>query len=59
MLRIIKEQQEGLLRQRRLPLVLDLDDTLVRLVGNETGRYVPEDQLHLCRWMQIGGPVVG
>ncbi|KAI8579531.1 hypothetical protein K450DRAFT_241442 [Umbelopsis ramanniana AG] len=49
MLRIIKEQQEGLLRQRRLPLVLDLDDTLVRLVGNETGRYVPEDQLHLCQ----------
>lgn len=49
MLRIIKEQQEGLLRQRRLPLVLDLDDTLVRLVGNETGRYVPDNQLHLCR----------
>jgi hypothetical protein len=48
MLRIIKEQQDGLLRQRRLPLVLDLDDTLVRLVGNETGRYVPENQLHLC-----------
>ncbi|KAG2171693.1 hypothetical protein INT43_008073 [Umbelopsis isabellina] len=49
MLRIIKEQQEGLLRQRRLPLVLDLDDTLVRLVGNETGRYVPDNQLHLCQ----------
>jgi hypothetical protein len=27
--------------------VLDLDDTLVRLVGNSPGRYVAEDQIHL------------
>ena len=44
--RIVKDQAESLLRSRRLPLVLDLDDTLVRAVGDSPGRYVlPEDAL--------------
>jgi predicted HAD superfamily phosphohydrolase YqeG len=33
---------EGLKREKRIPLVLDLDDTLVRMVGNNDTRYVPE-----------------
>ncbi|RUS18702.1 hypothetical protein BC938DRAFT_475916 [Jimgerdemannia flammicorona] len=49
MQRIIREQQDGMLKLRRLPLVLDLDDTLVRLVGSEPGRYVPESALLFCR----------
>ena len=37
---------ETLLRSRKLPLVLDLDDTLVRVVGgNNPDRYVPEEQI--------------
>ena len=43
MQRIVREPQMTLLNIRRLPLVLDLDDTLVRLVGNAPGRYVPEE----------------
>ncbi|KAF9986475.1 hypothetical protein BGZ75_001778 [Mortierella antarctica] len=39
---MIHNQKVNLLRTRRLPLVLDLDDTLVRLVGNERSRYVSE-----------------
>ncbi|KAF9955138.1 hypothetical protein BGZ72_003983 [Mortierella alpina] len=39
---MINNQKVNLLRTRRLPLVLDLDDTLVRLVGNERSRYVSE-----------------
>ncbi|KAG0197726.1 hypothetical protein BGX28_008772 [Mortierella sp. GBA30] len=39
---MINNQKINLLRSRRLPLVLDLDDTLVRLVGNERSRYVSE-----------------
>ncbi|KAI9203086.1 uncharacterized protein BJ171DRAFT_425749 [Polychytrium aggregatum] len=40
--RDIQSRAEALLRGRKLPLVLDLDDTLVRVVGNEPGRYVSE-----------------
>ncbi|KAL1922653.1 uncharacterized protein VTP21DRAFT_10192 [Calcarisporiella thermophila] len=47
--RIVREQQENLLRQRRLPLVLDLDDTLVRLVGNSQDRYVKEHEASLVQ----------
>ncbi|KAF8923494.1 hypothetical protein BGZ58_002894 [Dissophora ornata] len=39
---VIRNQKYNLLKARRLPLVLDLDDTLVRLVGNERSRYVSE-----------------
>lgn len=53
MKRIIREQQEGMLKLRRLPLVLDLDDTLVRLVGNEVGRYVPESVLNSCEYRSL------
>jgi hypothetical protein len=42
--KVIQEQADMLLRSRKLPLVLDLDDTLVRVVGNKPGRYVPEHQ---------------
>ncbi|KAJ3083463.1 hypothetical protein HK102_001059 [Quaeritorhiza haematococci] len=48
-LRIISERAMGLLNSRKLPLVLDLDDTLVRVVGNEPGRYVPESALPFCK----------
>lgn len=48
--KIINDQIESSLRARKLPLVLDLDDTLVRLVGNAPGRYVPEDQIHLGKY---------
>eukprot|EP00842_Homolaphlyctis_polyrhiza_P003910 jgi/Hompol1/451/HPOL_004732-RA len=41
----IQERAEALLRLRRIPLVLDLDDTLVRVVGNTPGRYVPESEI--------------
>ncbi|KAI8814132.1 hypothetical protein BJ742DRAFT_786511 [Cladochytrium replicatum] len=42
--RMIRDRAETFLRIRKLPLVLDLDDTLVRVVGNEPGRYIPEEQ---------------
>ncbi|KAJ3410084.1 RNA polymerase II [Chytridiales sp. JEL 0842] len=38
----IQQHVEMLMGLRRLPLVLDLDDTLVRVVGDEEGRYVKE-----------------
>lgn len=41
--KVIQDQMESLLRSRKLPLVLDLDDTLVRVVGDSNpDRYVPE-----------------
>ncbi|KAF9186837.1 hypothetical protein BGZ50_002247 [Haplosporangium sp. Z 11] len=40
---LISKQKYNLLKARRLPLVLDLDDTLVRLVGSERTRYVSEE----------------
>lgn len=40
---IIKHQVDLLLRSRRIPLVLDLDDTLVRVVAdNNPKKYVPK-----------------
>jgi hypothetical protein len=36
----IQEMANSLLIGRKLPLVLDLDDTLVRVVGDSPGRYV-------------------
>ncbi|KAJ3143741.1 hypothetical protein HK101_003146 [Irineochytrium annulatum] len=39
----IQMRANAFILQRKLPLVLDLDDTLVRVVGNEPGRYVPEN----------------
>lgn len=42
MVALISSQKYNLLKARRLPLVLDLDDTLVRLVGNERSRYVSD-----------------
>ncbi|KAI8138435.1 hypothetical protein BJV82DRAFT_523411 [Fennellomyces sp. T-0311] len=47
MLQIVKESMESLLYQRKLPLVLDLDDTLVRIVGAGNDRHVPENEVHL------------
>lgn len=38
--RIITESAKNLLLARKLPLILDLDDTLVRVVGDAPGRYV-------------------
>lgn len=40
--RIIQEKVNILLHSRKLPLVLDLDDTLVRAVGDTPGRYVTQ-----------------
>ncbi|KAI8613551.1 hypothetical protein BC830DRAFT_467085 [Chytriomyces sp. MP71] len=37
----IQQRATSLTVSRKLPLVLDLDDTLVRMIGNEEGRYVP------------------
>ncbi|KAL1926585.1 hypothetical protein VTP01DRAFT_5706 [Rhizomucor pusillus] len=46
---IVKDSVNVLLSQRRLPLVLDLDDTLVRAVGDEgSKRQVPEKDLPHC-----------
>ena len=52
MLRIVKEAMEGLLYSRKLPLVLDLDDTLVRLVGEGNDRHVPESDVHRCKFIK-------
>jgi hypothetical protein len=41
----MKAQRDALLNMRRLPLVFDLDDTLVRLVGNPKDGYVPESHI--------------
>ncbi|KAI8997272.1 NLI interacting factor-like phosphatase-domain-containing protein [Pilobolus umbonatus] len=48
MIRIVKESMNELIFQRKLPLVLDLDDTLVRLVGEGNDRYVPEADIPKC-----------
>lgn len=49
MIRIVRESLDELLAQRKLPLVLDLDDTLVRLVGEGSDRFVSESDLHKCK----------
>ncbi|KAI8379104.1 uncharacterized protein BYT42DRAFT_593378 [Radiomyces spectabilis] len=46
MIRIVRGSMEELIYQRRLPLVLDLDDTMVRLVGDGDERFVPEKDVH-------------
>jgi hypothetical protein len=60
--KVIHDQAEMLLRSRKLPLVLDLDDTLVRVVGNTPGRYVPDSQAemvpHRVRELRDGRKVV-
>jgi predicted HAD superfamily phosphohydrolase YqeG len=41
--RVVQDQVDQLLRSRRLPLVLDLDDTLVRVVADDNpDKYVPK-----------------
>ncbi|KAI9319727.1 hypothetical protein BX666DRAFT_1319475 [Dichotomocladium elegans] len=42
-----RSAMEAIVFNRKLPLVLDLDDTLVRLVGDGNDRYVPESDAHL------------
>ncbi|KAI9485687.1 MAG: hypothetical protein EXX96DRAFT_16356 [Benjaminiella poitrasii] len=49
MIRIVKESMNELLYHRKLPLVLDLDDTLVRLVGEGNERYVKEADIPKCK----------
>ncbi|KAJ1978208.1 hypothetical protein H4R35_001993 [Dimargaris xerosporica] len=60
--RIILNQQQSLLNHRRLPLVFDLDDTLVRVVANNDPRYVPEHEAakvpHRVRKLEDGRRVV-
>ncbi|KAI8928316.1 hypothetical protein BC831DRAFT_423704 [Entophlyctis helioformis] len=60
--KVIQERAKMLLLSRKLPLVLDLDDTLVRVVGNAPGRYVPESEIaqvpHRVRDLQDGRKVV-
>lgn len=48
MIRIVKESMTEILNLRKLPLVLDLDDTLVRLVGEGNERYVKEADIPKC-----------
>lgn len=48
MIRIVKDSMNEIIYQRKLPLVLDLDDTLVRLVGEGNERYVPEVDIPNC-----------
>jgi hypothetical protein len=46
----IEERENALLRARKIPLVLDLDDTLVRIVyfnGDQSQRSVPHNQVSL------------
>ncbi|KAJ3403384.1 hypothetical protein HDU80_004237 [Chytriomyces hyalinus] len=45
--RFVQINASTILAGRRLPLVLDLDDTLVRMIGTEEGRYVPPAQAML------------
>lgn len=49
MIHIVKESMTELLHCRKLPLVLDLDDTLVRIVGEGNERHVPEADIPKCR----------
>lgn len=49
MIRIVKESMNEIIFNRKLPLVLDLDDTLVRLVGEGSPRFVPEADLPQCQ----------
>ncbi|KAK4514645.1 uncharacterized protein ATC70_002246 [Mucor velutinosus] len=49
MVHIVKESMKELLHCRKLPLVLDLDDTLVRIVGEGNERHVPEADISKCR----------
>lgn len=49
MIRIVKDSMNELLHCRKLPLVLDLDDTLVRIVGEGNERHVPEADIPKCR----------
>ncbi|KAG2202543.1 hypothetical protein INT47_012537, partial [Mucor saturninus] len=49
MIRIVKDSMNEIIYQRKLPLVLDLDDTLVRLVGEGNERYVPEIDIPKCK----------
>lgn len=49
MIRIVKDSMNDIILQRKLPLVLDLDDTLVRLVGEGNDRYVPEADIPKCK----------
>ncbi|KAF9333888.1 hypothetical protein BG006_002998, partial [Podila minutissima] len=62
LVKLISAQKFNLLKSRRLPLVLDLDDTLVRLVGNERQRYVSETDAatvpHRVRRLRDGRQVV-
>lgn len=45
----VKESVTELMKYRKLPLVLDLDDTLVRLIGEGSDRFVKEADIHKCR----------
>jgi hypothetical protein len=49
MIHIVKESMTELLHCRKLPLVLDLDDTLVRIVGEGNERHVPEADIPKCK----------
>lgn len=44
-----KTAMESVIFNKKLPLVLDLDDTLVRLVGDGNDRHVPESEAHRCK----------
>lgn len=45
--KVIRDRADLFFKARKIPLVLDLDDTLVRAVGEETGRYVHPSQVEL------------
>ena len=60
--KVFQHMAGTLLQSKRLPLVLDLDDTLVRVVGNQPGRYVPQNQAqnvpHRVKRLKDGRKVV-
>ncbi|KAJ3004030.1 UNVERIFIED_CONTAM: hypothetical protein HDU68_005371 [Siphonaria sp. JEL0065] len=51
----IQQRMTMTVASRKLPLVLDLDDTLVRMIGNEEGRYVPPHLAQLGWCIQYFG----
>lgn len=49
MIAIVRSSLDNLLYQRKLPLVLDLDDTLVRLVSEGNDRHVSAVEAAQCK----------
>ncbi|KAI8995128.1 hypothetical protein BC832DRAFT_536024 [Gaertneriomyces semiglobifer] len=42
---LLNSKVQDLISKRKLPLVLDIDDTLLRIVGNNSAKYIPTERL--------------